>query len=67
VLFESGDSSDKVCTFYKSKFPGAMVSSSDRNRCTIVSNNQKNMITVNVESSGDGAKLQITNVSKHSE
>lgn len=67
AFFESSDSPDKICSFYKSKFPGAMVTSSDRNRCSIVSNNQKNMITVNVESSGDGAKLQITNVSKHSE
>jgi hypothetical protein len=65
--FESSDSPDKVCSFYKSKFPGAMVTSSNQNRCTIVSNNQRNMITVNVESSGDGARLQITNVSKHSE
>jgi hypothetical protein len=43
-----------------------MVTTSDRNRCTIVSNNQRNMITINVESSGEGARLQITNVSKKS-
>jgi hypothetical protein len=66
ALFESSDSPDKVCSFYKSRFPGAMVSTSDRNRCTIVSNNQRNMITINVESSGEGARLQITNVSKKS-
>jgi zinc-ribbon domain len=66
ALFESSDSPDKVCSFYKSRFPGAMVTTSDRNRCTIVSNNQRNMITINVESSGEGARLQITNVSKKS-
>jgi zinc-ribbon domain len=66
ALFESSDSPEKVCTFYKSRFPGAMVTTSDQNRCTIVSNNQRNMITINVESSGEGAKLQITNVSKKS-
>lgn len=62
--FESSDSVDKVCAFYKSKFPNAMVATSDQNRCTFISNDQKNMITVNVESSGNTTKLQITNVSK---
>ena len=62
--FESSDSVDKVCTFYKSKFPNSMVTTSDQNRCTIVSNDQKNMVTVNIEGSGDSTKFQITNVSK---
>jgi hypothetical protein len=66
--FESTDSVDKVCTFYKSKFPGATVTSSDQNRCTIVSNDHKNvnMITINVEGNGDTTKFQISNVSKKS-
>ena len=66
ALFETSDPTDKVCSFYKSRFPGAMVSSSDQNRCTIVSNNQKNMITINVTPGGDNTRLQITNVSKKS-
>ena len=64
--FKSSDSVDKVCAFYKSKFPGARVSSSDQNRCSIVSNDQTNMITINVEGNGDTTKLQIANVSKKS-
>jgi hypothetical protein len=64
--FESSDPVDKVCAFYKTKFPNAMATTSDQNRCTIVSNEQKNMVTVNVEPSGDGSKFQITNVSKKS-
>src|SRR5260370_24913521 len=64
--FESGDSADKVCSFYKSKFPGARVSSSDQNRCSIVSNDQTNMISINVEGNGDTTKFQIANVSKKS-
>jgi hypothetical protein len=64
--FESSDSVDKVCSFYKSKFPGARVTSSDQNRCSIVTNDQQNMITINVESSGDTTKFQIANVSKKS-
>ena len=63
-IFQSGDPADKVCSFYKPKFPDAMVSSSDPNRCTIVSNKNKNMVTINVEGSGDGSKLQITTVTK---
>jgi hypothetical protein len=64
--FESSDPVDKVCAFYKTKFPNAMATTSDQNRCTIVSNEQKNIVTVNVEPSGDGSKFQITNVSKKS-
>lgn len=66
AMFESSDSLDKVCAFYKEKFPAAMTTSSDANRCTIVSNDQRNMITVNIESTGDGSKFQITNVTKKS-
>lgn len=62
--FESSDSLDKVCSFYKSKFPNSIVTSSDQNRCTIVSNDKQNMITINVESSGGTTKFQVTNVSK---
>lgn len=69
--FESSDSVDKVCAFYKSKFPNATVTSSNGNTCTIVSNDRtnndgKNTTTINVEPSGDGAKFQLTNVSKAS-
>lgn len=64
--FESSDSVDKVCTFYKSKFPSATVRSSDQNRCTIVSNAPPDMITINVESSGDASRFQITSVMKKS-
>jgi len=62
--FESSDSVDKVCTFYKSRFPAANVTSSDQNRCTIVSNNPPNSVSINIESNGDGSKFQITSVSK---
>jgi len=66
AVFEISDAPDKVCTFYKSKFPGAMVTTSERNHCTIVSNDRKNMITINIEANGGNTKLQITNVSKKS-
>ncbi len=66
AMFETSDAPDKVCSFYKSKFPGAMVTTSEQNHCTIVSNDKKNMITINIEASGDNTRLQITNVSKKS-
>jgi hypothetical protein len=62
--FESSDSVDKVCTFYKSKFPAANVTSSDQNRCTIVSNAPPNMVTIVIDSNGDGSKFLITSVTK---
>ena len=64
AFFESSDPAEKVCNFYKEKFPSAMVTTSEQNRCTIVSNDHKNMVTINIEVSGDTTKLQITNVTK---
>lgn len=64
--FESSDAPDKVCEFYRGKFPSANVSTADRNRCTIVTNAPPNMVTINVESSGDGSKFQIVAVTKKS-
>ena len=64
--FESSDSVDKVCAFYKARFPNSAVTTSDQNRCSIVSNDQKNMITINIQGSGETTKFQIANVSKKS-
>ena len=64
VTFESSDSVDKVCSFYKSKFPNATVSTSEENHCTIVSTAAPNVITINVESKGTGSKFQISSVIK---
>ena len=66
VNAESSDSIDKVASFYKAKFPNAMVSSSDAGRCTIISNEHGSMITINIESEGDKTKILITTVSHKS-
>jgi hypothetical protein len=63
---ETSDSVDKVSSFYKSKFPNAMVSSSNANHCSIISNDNKTMITINIEGRGDRTKIQITRVSRNS-
>jgi hypothetical protein len=62
VSLESDDSVDKVSSFYKSKFPNAMVTSSDSNQSTIVSNERKNLITINIKADGDRTKILITNL-----
>ena len=62
--FETSDPVDKVCSFYKPKFPNAMVMTSEENQCTIVSNDQKNMITIAVKTENDKTRIVITNVSK---
>jgi hypothetical protein len=60
--FETADSLDKVCSFYKSRFPNAMVMTAQSDACTIVSNDKKNMITINLKAEGDKTKIVITNV-----
>ncbi|MFZ3187929.1 MAG: hypothetical protein WA180_05655, partial [Candidatus Sulfotelmatobacter sp.] len=63
---ESSDSADKVANFYKSKFPNAMVTSSDAGRCSIISNDHNSMITINIEAEDGKTKIQITNVTRKS-
>ncbi|MFZ0320349.1 MAG: hypothetical protein WAL56_14595 [Candidatus Sulfotelmatobacter sp.] len=67
VNSESTDSVDKIASFYKAKFPNAMVSSSDAGRCTIISNDKKSMITINIETAGDKTKIMITSVTRNSD
>ena len=50
---------DQVAAFYKAKFPSAMVSTSDQNRCTIIANNQKNMTTINIQAHDGQTKTQL--------
>lgn len=64
---ESTDSVDKVAGFYKSKFPNATVASSSAGHCTIVSNDHKSIITINIEAEGDKTKIRITNVTRKSD
>ncbi len=63
---ESPDSVDKICSFYKPKFPNAMVMSNTDNQCTIVSNDQKNTVTISVKPEGDKSKIMITHVTHNS-
>jgi len=64
---ETADSPDKVCSFYKPKFPNAMVMSTETNQCTIVSNDQKSTITINVKAEGDRTRILISNTTHKSD
>jgi len=66
VTADTDDPVDRVASFYKSKFPRAMVTTSDSGHCTIVSNDHKNIVTINIEASGDKTKIQISNVNHRS-
>ena len=61
---ESSDSVDKIASFYKARFPNAMVSTSNADHCTIVSKDNGTMITINIQGDGDKTKIQISNVSR---
>jgi hypothetical protein len=61
--FESDDSPEKVSAFYSSKFPNANVTSKDQNRYTIVSTDNKNLITINIEPEDGKTRIRIANVS----
>jgi hypothetical protein len=61
--FETSDSVEKVCSFYKPKFPNATVVTSEADQCTIVSNDHKNMITINAKIQSGKTRIVITNVS----
>jgi hypothetical protein len=64
--FESSDSVDKVCDFYRAKLPGATVQSSDQTHCSIVATGAGNSTTITADSRADGSSFQIVAVTKKS-
>jgi hypothetical protein len=62
--FTSSDPVEKVCDFYRSKFPNATSSTSSQNQCSIVSGDRGNIVTISVESSGGSTTFQISTVNK---
>jgi hypothetical protein len=67
ATFETADSLDQVAAFYKSKFPNALVTTSQSNHCTIVSNDPKNLVTINIDARGNKTRIQIAKVSHNSD
>jgi len=66
AIFQSSDSVDKICDFYKEKFPGAAMNSVENGRCSIIAGDKTNQTTIAVEPSGDGSKLTIVKLEKKS-
>jgi len=64
--FESSDSVEKVCDFYRSQFPAATVQSSDQTHCSIVAGSQGSSTTITAQSSGDGSRFTIVAMRKKS-
>jgi hypothetical protein len=61
--FETDDSADKVKTFYASKLPNATITTKDQDHFSIASTNQKNIISIKIESSGGKTRIKIASVS----
>jgi hypothetical protein len=62
--FETSDSADKVCSFYKPKFPNAMVMTTQSNQCTIISNDKNNMITITAKEESGKTQIVVASVKK---
>lgn len=61
--FESSDAAEKVFDFYKNKFPNANVTQSGQDHYTIVSTDNRNVISINIRGTGDKTHFQIASVS----
>lgn len=57
--FESDDPPAKVAEFYKSRFPNARISSSDASGYSIVSTEQKKIVTIHIQPEGDKTVIHI--------
>jgi hypothetical protein len=64
--FESNDSVEKVCDFYRTKLPNATVQSSDQSQCSIIAAGDGNSTTITARSNGDGSNFEIVVVNKKS-
>jgi hypothetical protein len=60
--FESDDPPAKVAEFYKSRFPNARISSSDARGYSIISTEQKKIVTIHIEPEGDKTVIHIAAV-----
>lgn len=60
--FESDDPANKVADFYKSKFPNANVNVANQDHYTIISADNKNLVTINIETQGGKTLIHIASV-----
>ena len=60
--FVTSDPAAKVADFYKSKFPDARFVSSEGNHYTIVSSQNKNILSINIEERDGKTRIHISRV-----
>jgi hypothetical protein len=60
--FETDDSAQKVLAFYSPQFPNATVTTKDQDRFTLVSTDNKNIVTIHVEPRDGKTRIVIANV-----
>lgn len=61
--FESDDPADKVADFYKAKFPDAAVTSQNSGHYAIIARDDKNLITISIQTAGGKTQVNIAKVS----
>jgi hypothetical protein len=61
--FETDDPPERVADFYKQRLPHANIAVSDEKQYTIISNDKKNMFTINIEPQEGKTLIHIANVS----
>ena len=61
--FETDDPPERVADFYKKRLPHANIAVSDEKQYTIISNDKKNMFTINIEPQEGKTLIHIANVS----
>jgi hypothetical protein len=60
--FETDDPASKVADFYKAKFPNANVNVSNQDHYTIISTDNKNLITINIEPQNGKTVIHVASV-----
>jgi hypothetical protein len=64
--YQSSDSLDQVSSFYKAKFPNAMMSTCEPSHCSIMSTDQQNTTTVKMDANNSGTEITITQMNRKS-
>ncbi len=65
--FETPDSVNLVSNFYKAKFPNAMMMSTQADQSTIISNDKKDMVTINIKAGDGKTRVMISRVTHKSD
>ena len=62
IKLTTSDSVEKVASFYKSRFPNAMMTSNDNGKFTLVGSDKEGTLTITAEPAGDQTRIEIAKV-----